>query len=568
MKALRTLIVVVSLLALVGSAFAQRGRDGTATLLYWQAVSILNPYLSGGTKDIYASSIVIEPLARYAPDGTFIPTLAAEIPTLDNGGIAADLTSITWKLRDDVVWSDGTPFTAADVVFTAEYCMNDQAGCVARNKFNDIASVEALDDHTVRINFTVPKPFPYSAFVSAESPVLQAAQFADCLGVNAQACTDQNYGPIGTGPFVVSEFRPNDVVTYEANPNYREADKPAFQTIVIKGGGDAASAARAVLETGEADWAWNLQVAPEVLAQMEAAGIGTIVNAFSTSVERILFQFANPDPALGDLRAEYDGGNNPHPILSDIRVRQALAMAVDQEILVEIGYGVTGAVTCNIIPAPSIYASTANDGCEVQDIEGANALLDEAGWVRGADGVRVKDGVRLSLLYQTSTNAVRQDFQALIKEWWGEIGVETELKNVDAGVFFGNDPSSPDTYGKFWADVQMFTSSAAGTDVEAYANRWVCSQISGRDNQWLGNNQHRWCDPAYDALSAQLAQTVNIDERAELIKQMNDMLVQNYVIIPLVYRSDVSARANTLMGTQKQSWDSALWNIQDWYRAQ
>lgn len=508
---------------------------------------------------------MLEPLARYAPDGSFIPYLAAEIPTLENGGVAEDLTSITWKLRDDVVWSDGTPFTAADVVFTGTYCMNDEAGCVARNFFTDIASVEALDDYTVRINFSVPKPNPYSAFVSAESPILQAAQFADCVGVRAQECTDENFYPIGTGPYVVTDFRPNDVVTYEANPNYREADKPAFQTVVIKGGGDAASAARAVLETGEADWAWNLQVAPEILAQMEAAGVGQLTLAYSTSVERVLVNFSNPDPALGDDRGEYLDGNNPHPILSDLRVRQALSMAIDREVLVEVGYGPTGSVTCNIIPAPSIYADDRTD-CLAQDVEGANALLDEAGWVRGADGIRAKDGVRMSLLFQTSTNAVRQDFQALIKEWWAEIGVETELRNIDAGVFFGNDPSSPDTYGKFWADVEMFTSSAAGTDVEAYANRWTCAEIAGRDNQWLGSNQHRWCRPEYDALSAELAQTVDIDRRAELIKEMNAMLVDDVAVMTLVYRADVSARANSLMGTEKQSWDSELWNIADWYR--
>src|SRR5690606_4763413 len=126
--------------------------------------------------------------------------------------------------------------------------------------------------------------------------------------------------------------------------------------------------------------------------------------------------------------SEYMDGNNPHPILSDLRVRQALSMAIDRATLVEIGYGPTGKATCNIIPAPEIYADERTD-CLQQDIEGANALLDEAGWVRGPDGVRSKDGMRLSLLFQTSTNAVRQDFQALLKEWWNELGVETELRN-------------------------------------------------------------------------------------------------------------------------------------------
>lgn len=562
----KTLFSTIILALLLNMGAAQRGSDGTVNLIYWQAISILNPYLSGGTKDIYGASIVLEPLARYNPSGELVPWLATEIPTLDNGGISEDLKSITWKLKPGIVWSDGTPFTAADAVFTAEYCMNEEAGCVASNFFADIASVEALDDLTLRINFEVPKPNPYSALVGAESPILQKAQFENCTGLRAQECTEQNFGPIGTGPYVVTDFRANDVVTYEANPNYREDDKPAFQTVVIKGGGDAASAARAVLETGEADWAWNLQVSPEVLSQMVAAGKGQLTVSFGTSVERILINFANPDPALGDDRSEYKNGNNPHPFLSDINVRKALSMAIDRAILTEIGYGDNGKVTCNIIPAPDIYASTANEECLVQDIEGANALLDEAGWARGADGVRAKDGVRLSILYQTSTNAVRQDFQALVKEWWEQIGVEVELRNIDAGVFFGNDPSSPDTYGKFYADVQMFTSSASGTDIEAYLNRWRCDEISGRDNQWLGSNQHRWCNPDFDALSAQLAQTVDINARAEIIKQMNDMLVQDYVVLTLVYRGDPSAYANSLKGTNKGSFDSELWNIADWYR--
>ena len=107
------------------------------------------------------------------------------------------------------------------------------------------------------------------------APIIQKAQFEDCQGIKAQECTEQNFGPIGTGPYKVKEFRPNDTVVFEINENYRDPDKPYFSEVVIKGGGDAAAAARAVLETGEADYAWNTQVEPQILDQMEAAGIGT-----------------------------------------------------------------------------------------------------------------------------------------------------------------------------------------------------------------------------------------------------------------------------------------------------
>ena len=553
-----------AMLSTTAMAQEERGRDGNVNVIYWQAASILNPYLSGGTKDIDASSMVIEPLARYDENGNMVPVLAAEIPTAGNGGVSEDLTSITWKLKEGVTWSDGTAFTAADVVFTAEYCMNPDGGCQQLSKFGDVESVEAVDDLTVKITFSVPKPFPYGPFVGSTTPVIQADQFAECTGEAAPTCTEQNFGPIGTGPFVVTEFRANDAISLEANSNFREAGKPAFATLTFKGGGDAASAARSVLETGEFDYAWNLQIAPEILADMEAKGIGTVVSGFGPLVERLMVNQTDPDPALGDGRSTVA---NPHPFLSDLNVRKALSLAIDRPLLVEIGYGKAGNVTCNVLPSPAIYNSPNNAGCEVQDIAGANALLDEAGWVRGADGVREKDGVRLSILYQTSTNAVRQDFQALIKQWWAEIGVETELKNIDAAVFFGGDQSSPDTFQKFFADIEMYANTFDGTDPEAYMGNWACSEIPSPDNAWLGGNMPRFCDPAYDALLAEMAGTADINERARLAIAMNDMLMQNYIMIPLVHRGNVSARANTLEGVKLNVWDSQLWNVADWSRA-
>jgi peptide/nickel transport system substrate-binding protein len=558
------------------SGSSSRGSSGTLTILYWQAVSTMNAYLSGGTKDIDAASMVLEPLARYDEAGNMIPWLVEEIPTLENGGVAEDLTSITWKLRDDIVWSDGTPLTSADVVFTGEYCLNPEMGCNALSAFADVESVEALDDLNVKINFSVAKPFPYGPFVGGTSPIIQAAQFADCTGAAAQECTEQNFYPIGTGPFVVTEFRANDTVLLEANENYRDPNKPFFAEVVFKGGGDAASAARAVLETGEADYAWNLQVEPEILRAMEAAGKGKIVASFSSAVERLIVNFTNPDPALGDDRSVWidedgDGINdNPHPFLSDYNVRRALSLAIDRSIIVQVGYGEAGMPGCNILPAPAIYVSTANDDCVTQDVDEANRLLDEAGWVRGADGIREKDGVRLSILYQTSTNSVRQGTQALVKQMWEAIGVETELRNIDSAVFFGGDPASPDTYGKFYADIEMYTNTSDGTDPEAYMGNWVCGEVSGPENQWLGNNIPRWCENGnaeYQALIDEMAVTVDLDRRIEIAKALNDMIVQDYAMIPLVTRGDVSGVNNTLLGVRFNVWDAEPWNIADWSRS-
>ena len=563
-----SLIAAVAVTAMVSSTtYAQRGRDGHLNILYWQAASTVNPYLSGGTKDIEAASLVIEPLAHYDENGNMVPVLVDEIPTVENGGVASDLRSITWKLTPGITWSDGTALTAHDVVFSGEYCLHEEGGCNSTSYFSDVTQIEALDDHTVKVHFGVAKPFPYGPFVGSTSPVIQKAQFQDCMGARAQECTEQNFGPIGTGPFKVDEFRANDVITFSANENFRDPDKPAFATATFKGGGDAASAARAVLETGEFDYAWNLQVEPEVLAQMATAGNGTVVTAFGASVERLMVNQTNDDPGLGpEKRSLYLDGANPHPFLSDPAVRRALSLAIDRQILVDAGYGVAGKVTCNVLPAPAVYASTANDACATQDVDEANRILDEGGWARGGDGVRAKDGVRLSILYQTSTNSVRQGTQALVKQMWEQIGVETELRNIDAAVFFGGDPASPDTYMKFYADIEMYTNTFSGTDPESYMANWTCSEIPGPDNQWLGNNIQRSCVAEYDALVAEMSQTAALPERAKLAKRMNDILVQNHFMIPLIWRGDVAAHANSLKGVRMNSWDSELWNAADWHR--
>ena len=569
---LRRTLSVLAILVFV-AAFA-RGNPGTAcqvedrhlNILYWQAVSILNPYLSGGTKDIEAASMVVEPLAHYDENGVMVPVLAAEIPTLENGGVAEDLRSVTWKLKPDITWSDGTPLTAHDVAFSGAYCRHEEAGCAALASFADVSAIEALDDHTVRITFKVAKPWPYGPFVGSLSPIIQREQFQDCLGARAQECTDQNFGPIGTGPFKVDEFRANDVINYSANARFREPGKPWFRTATFKGGGDAASAARAVLETGEYDYAWNLQVEPEVLERMVAARRGELLMGFGSQVERLIVNHTNDDSSLGGRRSLYLDGTNPHPFLSNPAVRRALSLAIDRQVLVEVGYGAAGRTTCNVLPAPATYASAANEACKTPDPVEANRILDEAGWARGEDGVRTKDGVRLSILYQTSTNSVRQGTQALIKQMWEAIGVETELRNIDAAVFFGADPASPDTFQKFYADIEMYTSNFQGTDPEVYMAGWACDQNPGPHNQWLGTNIPRGCSDEYDALVEQFSVTPPGEDRFRIAKRMNDIIVQNQFVIPLIWRATVSAQSSSLKGVRMNPWDSELWNIADWHR--
>ncbi|OCX64630.1 peptide ABC transporter [Thioclava sp. SK-1] len=567
MKHITALLGAVAAIGIAPAAFAERGADGQVNVIYWQAPSTMNPYLSAGTKDVEASSLVLEPLAGFNEKGEIIPRLVTEIPSLENGGIAQDLTSITWHITPGLKWSDGTPLTAEDAAFTAQYCMHPEGGCAYLARYEGIQSVEALDDLTVKITYDAPRPNPFTAFTGATSPVLQKAQFEKCLGAAASSCTAENFNPIGTGPFRVTEFRTNDVITMEANPEYRDAAKPAFSTLVLKGGGDAAAAGRAVLETGEFDYAWNLQLAPDVLAAMEAKGKGELVVGFGTLVERLEMNMTDPSSDLPE--GERSTAAHPHPILSDERVRRALSMAIDRNILTEIGYGQAGRATCNLVPAPAMFASD-NTECLTQDMAGAKALLDDAGWTdTDGDGIRDKDGKALSLLFQSSTNAVRQDFQSIIKQWWSELGVETELKNVDGSVFFGGDAGSPDTFQKFYADVEMYANNFDGTDPEPYLAQYTCSKAPRPATQWQGENINRFCDEAYDEKVKELGLTGELTERATLAKAMNDMLTKDTMtIVPLVDRGRVSAKSNTLGGVVLNTWDSELWNASDWYRAE
>ncbi|WP_417210897.1 peptide ABC transporter substrate-binding protein [Antarctobacter sp.] len=563
MKLKSLLLGAAAAMALAPAAFAERASDGDVKILYWQAPSILNPFLSGGTKDVESASMIIEPLARYNENGELVPWLVEEIPTVANGGVSEDLTQITWKLTPGLKWSDGSAFTSADVHFTYEYCTHPEGGCAQLTKFEGVTSVETPDETTVIVTFDSPTPNPYGPFVGGESPILQKAQFESCMGAAASTCTEQNFNPIGTGPFVVTEFKPNDVITLVANDNYRDPAKPAFASVTFKGGGSAAAAGTAVMETGEFDYAWNLQLAPDVIAKMEEGGKGVPVAGFGPLLERIMLNNTNPDPALGpDERSVI----RPHPFLSDPAVYKAMSMAIDRPLLVEIGYGQAGRVSCSWVPAPAAFAVDI-EGCDVQDLDGAKAMLDAAGIVdTDGDGIREKDGVPLSIVYQTSVNAVRQDFQALIKDWWEQIGMEVELRSIDASVFFGGDAGSPDTFQKFYADVEMYANTFNGTDPQAYLGNGLCDKAPRPATQWQGENISRFCDEEFDALHKQLSETADMAERSRIGKELSRMAFERGSMIPLVHRGRLSAHSNSLGGVKLNVWDSELWNVADWYR--
>ena len=537
---------------------------GKLTILSWQAVTTLNPHLATGVKDFNGATVMLEPLARYNERDELVPFLAAEIPTIENGGIAADGTSVTWKIKPGLKWSDGSDFTIDDIIFTWRYCTDEATGCTNKTSFDPIANIEPIDDTTFKIIWKEPNPNPYISFVGSSGMILQRKQFANCIGAAANTsaeCQAANLAPIGTNAWKLREFRPGDTVIYERNPFYRDADNVFFDTVEIKGGGDAATAAHAVCTTAEADFALNLQVPKAVLEPILAGGNCDVIAGGSTGgVERIVINFANPDPALGDKRSEPD---QPHPFLTDPAVRRAIALAIDRKAIAEQLYGPTGAPTCNLLVVPASVNSP-NTTCE-RNVEEAKRILDEAGWVLKGS-VREKDGMKLIVTLQTSVNVLRQNTQAIIKSNLAEIGIQVYLKAIDPAVFFSGDPGNPDTLNKFYADLQMYTFGPASPDPQSYLEGWICAEVSSAANRWNGNNVSRYCNPAYDALFEQLKTEFDPQRRAQLAIQMNDLLVNDVVEIPLINRYTPAVRLKNLVGPTFNTFDSSLWNIATWRR--
>src|SRR5215472_1397164 len=536
------------------------GGGGALRVLFWQAPTLLNPHFAVGGKDQEGSRIFYEPLAAWDRDGNLVPVLAAEIPEIENGGVAPDGMSVIWKLKKDVQWHDGRPFTADDVVFNWEYAADPATAATTIGNYRD-ATVEKLDPLTVRVRFKKPTPFWADPFVGATGMIIPKHLFEPYKGASSRAAPT-DLAPVGTGPYRFVEFKPGDLVKGERNPSYHVADRPYFDTIEMKGGGDAVSAARAVIQTGEYEYAWNMQVEDEILVRLEKAGNarGRVAIVPSGAIEHIQINSADP---WTEVDGERSSIKTRHPLFSDPAVRQALALLIDRAAVQTHIYGRIGIATSNFINNPPRFVSK-NTKWEF-NIDKADQLLEEAGWKRGPDGTRTKDGKRLKLVFQTSINAPRQKTQAIVKQACQRAGIEMELKSVTASVYFSSDVANPDTYAKFYTDIQMYNTNIQAPDPELFMRRLVSWEIAAKENKWQGRNITRWRNDEYDNAFRAAEGELNPVKRTALFIKMNDMIVQDPAVIPVVYRPMAAAISYKLRATLS-GWDNTFWNLKDWYR--
>jgi peptide/nickel transport system substrate-binding protein len=554
-------------------AAEQRGTCGTLRLLFWQAPTTTNPHLSVGIKDLSASRIVYEPLASFDAEGELIPLLAAEIPSLANGGVAADGRSVTWKLKPNLKWADGAPFTADDVLFTFEFASSADVGATSRATYRIVRNVEVIDDLTVTVHFKEVNPAWALPFVGVNGMIIPRHLFGKYAGANAQDAP-VNLKGTGTGAYQVVKFTEEDIliigedvvstvkIVYEPNPFFREPDKPCFERVTLQGGGDALTAAKAVFRDGVVDYGYNLQVAVDILQKLEGHGKGALIVPPTAKTERIMINFSDPNRETDD--GERSSLKFPHPFLTDRRVRQAISLGVDRKAISKL-YGKVGRVSTNILISPARYDSP-NTTWEF-NLQKAASILDQARWIdTDGDGVREKNNVRLNMVFQTSVNAVRQKTQRIIKNALDSIGFEVELKIIDASIFFGPVRDNTNTRRHFYAGLEEFTYNNKSPDPGAYLRAWTCGAIAQKVNNWSAPNWSRYCNPEFDALYKKSTTELDSQKRRRLIVQMNDLLINDFAVIPIVARSSAFGISKDLIGVEPTPWDVDVWNIKDWRR--
>ena len=536
----------------------KRGGGGPLKVLWWQGTTLLNPHFAVGTKDQEGSRIFYEPLASWDNDGNMVPILAAEIPTEANGGLLPGGKVVRWRLKQGVTWHDGQPFTADDCVFTWQYASNQASAAVTWGVYKDV-TVTKVDTHTILVSFSKATPFWASAFVAAEGMILPKHVFGAYVGDKSRDAPG-NLKPVGTGPYKFVDFKPGDMVRGEINTKYHMPNRPFFDSIEMKGGGDAVSAARAVLQTGEYDYAWNLQVEDEVLKRMEAGGRGKAHIVPSGDIE---FMQLNPTDPVAEVDGERSSTKTKHFAFSDPAVREAMALLADRNGIQQFIYGRTGVATSNFLNNPARFRS-GNTKFEF-NVDKASALLEAAGWKKGSDGIREKGGKKLRFVYQTSINATRQKTQAVVKQAATRAGIDLELKSVTGSVFFSSDVANPDTYGKFYCDVQMYTTTMTQPDPERFMDQYSSWEVSSKANKWQGRNISRFRSEEYDKLFRAAEIELDPVKRAALFVRMNDLPVKDNSIIPLISRPRVRG-VNLKLVTSLTGWDLDFSGLQNWYR--
>ncbi len=532
------------------TATAGPKRGGKVTMAVWQSPVTLNSLLGTQTVMDEVNVFVMEGFTKVLPNGDRVANLAKEVPTVQNGGVSADGKTITYKLKDGLKFSDGNPLTCEDVKFTWQAWMTPGVGIVSTTGYDKISAVDCPDPNTVVIKF---KEF-YAPYLQLFIEILPKHYAGDPKDMKNWAF---NRKPLGSGPFKIDEWVADSHVTLSRNPNYREKDKPYLDQVVIRIV-PSSEVAMQLLSSGEVDIMWNNTEAD--FPQLEKMTGVKLSTPLQIGGERLFLNMAeNKDPS---------DPQKPHLILSDVKVRQAIEYGINkQRIIDKLLYGKAKPGTSELNAG---YFNCTDLKPRGYDPEQAKKLLTEAGWVPGADGIRVAkgakvapDGTRLRLKYSTTSgNKLREDSQVLVVEDMKAIGVELFIENAPSSVVIGTwDGGSPRRHGNF--DIIMYTTNAAIDPHSQMMNLFYSKNIPSEQNKG-GVNYTRFSDPKVDAMLDQAGAEPDIAKRKALYCQVVQTGFETTNMIYLYQRLDLDSYRDRLLGWVENAWDNNGWNADSW----
>jgi peptide/nickel transport system substrate-binding protein len=562
---MRRFLIALTGLALVVSACAQQPppggaattaptaaatagpvRGGTFIFAMWQEPTTLAPLYVNQTIAGLVGDVITEGLARTDNDGNYVPWLAKSIPTVNNGKVRVSGTKmeVEWELQAGLKWSDGKPVTSQDIVFTWQTWMKDPK-VVNRAGFSEIEAIDTPNDTTAIVKYkSIYAPYFLNFGGLMPKHLL--------TGVEDISKHDYNRKPLGTGPYMVTDFKAGDSITVERNPNYRVKDKPYLDKIIFKSV-PSSEVAIAQLKAGEVHGMWNLLESQTV--DLEKDTNLKIIVTPSPSVERIEINTA--------VNKDQTDPNSVHPVLGDIAMRKALLWATPKQQLIDkLLFGKAKAGSSPVSQGWAAYKE-AQDG---YDPAKANAELDKAGWVKGADGIRSKGGARASLtIVSTTGNQTRERVEQVLVDEYKQIGVELKIQNQPSAVFLSGSWAASDPRKRGSFDLAMYASSPGIDPHVTVSTRYHSKQIPSAANNGVGQNYTRFKDPEADKAIDEAGATLDLEKRKAAYAKALKLLNQAYVIIWLYDRANIDAHRINVGGWQGNVWDEVTWNVEDWF---